>query len=46
VRLANHPDEARRMGERGRDRMESQFTLERKIRETEQLCENLLGRPG
>jgi glycosyltransferase involved in cell wall biosynthesis len=44
-RLANHPVEARRMGESGRDRMERQFTLERKILETEQLCLHLLGRP-
>jgi glycosyltransferase involved in cell wall biosynthesis len=45
ARLADHPDEARRMGELGRDRMESQFTLERKILETEQLCGHLLNRP-
>jgi glycosyltransferase involved in cell wall biosynthesis len=45
-RLADHPVEARRMGELGRDRMERQFTLERKILETEQLCSHLLGRPG
>jgi glycosyltransferase involved in cell wall biosynthesis len=41
-RLADNPEESRRMGERGRERMEEQFTLERKIRETEQLCSDLL----
>jgi|WetSurMetagenome_2_1015567.scaffolds.fasta_scaffold132714_2 glycosyltransferase involved in cell wall biosynthesis len=41
-RLADNPEERRRMGECGRDRMEAQFTLERKIRETEQLCTLLL----
>jgi glycosyltransferase involved in cell wall biosynthesis len=40
--LVENPEESRRMGERGRDRMEAQFTLERKIRETEQLCALLL----
>jgi glycosyltransferase involved in cell wall biosynthesis len=42
--LADHPEEARRMGERGRDRMELHFTLDRKVRETEQLCSQLLAR--
>ena len=37
-RLADHPEESGRMGGRGRERMEEQFTLERKILETEQLC--------
>jgi len=41
-RLANNPDESQRMGLRGRKRMEEQFTLERKIAETEQLCRILL----
>jgi glycosyltransferase involved in cell wall biosynthesis len=40
--LADNPDESRRMGLRGRKRMEEQFTLERKITETEQLCSALL----
>jgi glycosyltransferase involved in cell wall biosynthesis len=44
-RLANNPDEARRMGLRGRVLLEEQFTLERKIEETEQLCYSLLKRP-
>lgn len=43
-RLANHPDESRNMGLRGRQRMEEQFTLKRKILETEQLCRNLSNR--
>jgi glycosyltransferase involved in cell wall biosynthesis len=37
-RLADNPEESRRMGQRGRERMEEHFTLERKILETEQLC--------
>jgi glycosyltransferase involved in cell wall biosynthesis len=41
-RLVDNREESRRMGERGRDRMEEQFTLERKISETEQLCSHLL----
>jgi len=41
-RLADNPEESRRMGLRGRERMEEQFTLERKILETEQLCSTLL----
>jgi glycosyltransferase involved in cell wall biosynthesis len=45
-RLADNPEEARRMGERGRGRMELRFTLERKIRETEKLCSDLLERPA
>ena len=40
--LANDPEAARRMGLRGRERMEERFTLERKILETEQLCNDLL----
>jgi glycosyltransferase involved in cell wall biosynthesis len=40
--LALNPEEARSMGLRGRGRMEEQFTLERKIAETEQLCSMLL----
>ena len=43
--LVNNPDESRRMGLRGRKRMEEQFTLKRKIAETEQLCRILLKRP-
>ncbi len=41
-RLADNPEESRRMGLRGRSRIEKQFTLERKITETEQLCGTLL----
>jgi glycosyltransferase involved in cell wall biosynthesis len=41
-RLVDNREESRRMGERGRDRMEAQFTLVRKISETEQLCGNLM----
>jgi len=40
--LANDPEAAHRMGLRGRERMEERFTLERKILETEQLCNDLL----
>jgi len=40
--LADHPEESLRMGQRGRERMEAQFTIERKISETEQLCGLLL----
>jgi L-malate glycosyltransferase len=43
-RLVDDPEEAWRMGERGRDRMEQQFTIERKISETEILCSALLQR--
>jgi glycosyltransferase involved in cell wall biosynthesis len=43
-RLADNPAEAERMGQCGRERMEKQFTLERKILETEQLCYALLKR--
>jgi len=43
-RLVDNPEESRRMGLRGRKRMEKQFTLERKILETEQLCRFLLKR--
>jgi glycosyltransferase involved in cell wall biosynthesis len=43
-KLTDQPEEARRMGRRGRERMEEQFTLERKILETEQLCYALLKR--
>ena len=42
--LADNPAEAERMGHCGRERMEKQFTLERKILETEQLCCALLKR--
>ncbi len=40
--LVENPEECRRMGIRGRERVEEQFTLDRKIRETEQLCSTLL----
>lgn len=42
--MADNPEESMRMGQRGRERMEIQFTLERKIQETEQLCGQLLQR--
>ena len=38
LQLADNPDEAFRMGQRGRRRAEEEFTLERKILETESLC--------
>jgi glycosyltransferase involved in cell wall biosynthesis len=44
--LAENPAEAERMGRRGRERMERQFTLERKILGTEELCYALLKRPN
>jgi glycosyltransferase involved in cell wall biosynthesis len=44
--LADDPEESERMGKRGRERMEVQFTLERKILETERLCYALLHRPS
>ncbi len=40
--LADNPDICRRMGLQGRKRIENEFTLERKIIETEQLCATLL----
>lgn len=42
-RLAVNPEERRAMGERGRDRVEERFTMERKILETEKLCRKLAG---
>jgi len=42
--LTDKPEESTRMGQRGRERIEGQFTIERKILETEQLCCNLLHR--
>ncbi len=42
--LAENPDISQRMGLRGRQRVEEQFTLERKIMETEQLFTELAGR--
>jgi glycosyltransferase involved in cell wall biosynthesis len=41
-RLADDPETAFRMGQKGRQRVEREFTLERKIVETEQLCASLL----
>jgi len=41
-RLAENPGESIQMGLRGRERMEKQFTLERKISETEKLCSLLV----
>lgn len=41
-RLAEHPDDARRMGDAGRRRMEQSFTLDRKIQETERICTELI----
>jgi L-malate glycosyltransferase len=43
-RLADNPEEAFRMGQAGRLRLEKDFTLERKILETERLCISLLQR--
>jgi glycosyltransferase involved in cell wall biosynthesis len=40
--LADDPELSQRMGLRGRERVEEQFTLERKIIETEELCSHLL----
>jgi glycosyltransferase involved in cell wall biosynthesis len=40
--LVDNPEVSRNMGLRGRARVEEQFTLERKILETEQLCSALL----
>jgi glycosyltransferase involved in cell wall biosynthesis len=45
-RLAQNPEESIRMGLRGRERIEKQFTLERKISETEKLCSLLLEHRG
>jgi glycosyltransferase involved in cell wall biosynthesis len=45
-RLAAHPEERFRMGQMGRARMEKQFTLQRKIDDTERLCESFLKRPA
>jgi glycosyltransferase involved in cell wall biosynthesis len=44
--LAQNPKECARMGQLGRLRVEEQFTLERKIIETEQLCTDFLKRPA
>ncbi len=41
-RLVDSPEESHLMGQRGRLRLEEQFTLERKISETEELCSQLL----
>ncbi len=41
-RLARDPEERSRMGQAGRRLVEEQFTLERKIAETEQLCATIL----
>jgi glycosyltransferase involved in cell wall biosynthesis len=41
-RLLNNPDEAKRMGDCGREFIEQQFTMERKIEETERLCGSLV----
>jgi glycosyltransferase involved in cell wall biosynthesis len=45
-RLAENPEESIRMGLRGRERMENQFTLERKITDTEKLCSQLVEQSG
>jgi glycosyltransferase involved in cell wall biosynthesis len=41
--LAGDAETSRRMGEKGRKRVEEEFALERKIEETEKLCRSLLG---
>jgi len=43
LKLVQDPEKMRRMGNRGRNRLEEKFTLERKIVETEILCHTLLG---
>jgi glycosyltransferase involved in cell wall biosynthesis len=45
-RLADTPEQCFAMGQLGRARLEKQFTLERKISETEELCISLIRRPG
>ncbi len=42
--LVDDPEKALEMGRQGRMRMEKNFTLERKILETERLCSSLLNR--
>jgi glycosyltransferase involved in cell wall biosynthesis len=42
--LADHPEVSSQMGRRGRKRVEEQFTLEKKIVDTENLCRRLLER--
>ncbi len=44
--LANDPNLAFCMGQKGRKRMEEHFTLDRKILETERLCASLLQAPA
>ena len=44
LHLAHNPQEAFRMGQRGRRRVEEEFTLEKKILETEKLCASFLQR--
>jgi L-malate glycosyltransferase len=41
-RLCNDPEARLRMGRKGRERVEELFTLQRKILETELLCESLI----
>jgi glycosyltransferase involved in cell wall biosynthesis len=45
-RLANHPEEASRMGQQGRMRVEKQFTLPHMTDQIEQLCNSLLSGPN
>ena len=42
IRLCNEPETCLRLGRQGRARVEKFFTLERKIVETEKLCESLI----
>jgi len=44
--LCDNPQEAREMGRRGRLRAEEEFTLARKILQTEALCSSLLQKPA
>jgi glycosyltransferase involved in cell wall biosynthesis len=44
--LCDNPQEAREMGRRGRLRAEEEFTLARKILQTEALCASLLQKPA
>jgi glycosyltransferase involved in cell wall biosynthesis len=44
LRLINNKDLARRMGEAGRRRVEERFSLDRMVRESEQVYEECLAR--
>ena len=42
LHLLNSPETGRKMGLKGRNRVEEEFTVDRKILETEKLCNTLL----